>query len=250
MDNIYVHSIYSAQPTPPYTTANRVVLCQQIDAINNLMWQSQYPSQQVVQQAANFLLQYDTAVRQQLGQCAWAYACAPTAIGALPWSECLHRLTRALANALDGNNNASQLVVAREQWAKFNLAVQSGCAGVLPDGRLGARWVVRQTPNAAPFFGRTVCMPTTSPATDTERTYASVGECELALMQLPPQQDYVPISTGTACNEYGCFNEVQWGRTPGLTTICVDNSGTCGPSLQLGQRVGVRGDCAQYGFEN
>lgn len=189
----------------------------------------------------DFLQHYNTYLYQTVGRCAWNYACAPGPLAPQPWSRCLQTLQHVFTTLLRAPDVQSNWYIASEEWAKFALAVSSGCCARLPDGQLGARWVVRQTPNVNPYFGRTICMPTLEPALDTQRSFGSKGECEMALTQLPPQQDYVPINTPTVCNEYGCSNEVQWGRKPSYTVECVNDTLGCGPSLQLGSRVGGRG---------
>ena len=253
MRNPYeVSDLYNAAAEPPFTTNNTQDLVRQIQNIDdafttatNVMphgmpFDTPGGPHQVLQHALDFMMRYSTSVYGQLGRCAWAYACAATPTGAMPWRACVENVVYALRTAAENPHVQSAYAIARDTWQRFTIAVTSGCGGKLPDGRRGAKWVIQQTPTGAPFYGRTVCMPTHAPAESTRRMYATIGECEMALQQLPPQQTYVPITTNTACNEYGCFNQVRWGRTPQLTSVCIDDSGTCGPTLELGKRVWYR----------
>ena len=160
--------LYNEEPAPPFQTANRQMLSDEIQQINYAFKNLSFTSSphrpiRIAKRALSFLMKYNTAIYGELGKCAWSYACAPTPTGALPWHTCVSNLTKVIRNAIEHPNVASNYAIARDNWAKFTLAVQSGCNGVLPDGNRGARWMIKQTPNGEPFFGRTVCMPTPPP---------------------------------------------------------------------------------------
>ncbi len=243
-------------------------LCAELDQINSALMMN--PSCQSVRAALNFLQQKHLAIRFVFGRCAWTYACAPGPNGPQSWEECVENVKHVLSNALvhlpnkgrpcDNIQTSSAMQVALQVWSKFHYAITSGCCGKLPSGELGAKWVIHQTPNTSPFYGRSICMPTLTPSKTTERSYNSRDECDMSLSQLPPQMDYVPYQAQVYCNDYGCFLEPdwgpkpisvdqcvtncgcengcdanQWGRVPSSDLYCTQSCTQCGPQLELGE---------------
>lgn len=196
------------------------------------------PSCDTASAALGWMGQNKQAILNQFGLCAWTYAICqqqpPLSLG-----ECVLLVEQAMrklvqkpndlleqqvsmfaqarpyaAGAPCGSPNNYEWKVALDVWQKFHLALTSGCGGRDPNGALASRYVIRQTPDVNPYFGRTICVPTTTPAKLTERSYSSRAECELALSQLPPQVGAVPVLDKIYCNEFGCYTDVQWGRAP------------------------------------
>jgi hypothetical protein len=245
--NLQATNIYDSLQVTPLLTSQRT-LCDLIASVNKSLVSN--PCCATVQSAVNFLQKYRTAIYNVFGACAWAYACSPQQ-PPLHWGTCVERVEAALQGVLTerdymgapcresvGKNSAWD--VALDVWSKFYLSITSGCCARLPDGNLGARYVIRQTPNKSPYFGRTICMPTLTPARRTERSYGTNGECELALSQLPPQVGAVPVLNQVYCNNFGCYEQPQWGRAPAYNLECAGGSdGCCGPSLQVGSIAGT-----------
>ena len=234
---------YTATPTPePYS------ICEIVNNIaaelnNCLKTHDMY----VVNKALSFIARTNDTLYSQIAKCVWTYACAPGPLGSQPWSLCIKNIQHVLLNIKRHPQIESNWTIAAREWEKFAFAITSGCCnqqtshGIV---KAPKRWVIQKTPNVSPYFSRTICMPTTEPDLVTRRSYDTRGECEMALSQLPPQQDYVPITTTTACNNYGCDNQIKWGRKPSYVVECIDPSkGDCGPSLSLGERTWSRTGC-------
>lgn len=244
-------AVYNSLRTVPMLQPQEL-LCGELERVNaNLMGN---PCCATAVGAINFLERRKLDISRVFGQCAWAYACAPQPNQPeYPFADCTANVTHALRAVLQEHptlgkpcqldvQSSSAWNVALDVWSKFHLAITSGCCARLPNGDIGARYVIRTTPNVSPYYGRTVCMPTLTPARVTERQYNSLGECEMALSQLPPQADYVPYQAQTYCNEFGCFLQPQWSRKPVSVLEC--QRGVQGS--ELGQV-----DCSQYGcWEN
>jgi hypothetical protein len=202
-------------------------------------------------QALKWLQTNKQALLNQFGLCAWTYAICQQQ-PPLSWGACVSLVEQSMVKLLHPvdnllnervsmfagaepyptaapcqsmNNNTWR--VALNMWQKFHLALTSGCGGKDPNGSLSSRYVIRQTPDVNPYFGRTICMPTTTPARLTERSYTSQAECELALSQLPPQVGAVPVLDKVYCNEFGCYTDVEWGRAPAFGAEPA-TSGYCG----------------------
>jgi hypothetical protein len=198
------------------------------------------PSCDTAGQALAWLRGNQQALLNQFGLCAWTYAICQQQ-PPLSWNHCVLLVEEALVKVLVPKNNllnervsmfaqaqpyaqaaacalpvnkTHAWAVALDLWQKFHLALMAGCGGTDPNGATMSRYVIRQTPDVNPFFGRTICMPTLTPARLTERSYTSQAECELALSQLPPQMGAVPVLDQVYCNEFGCYTDVDWGRAP------------------------------------
>lgn len=92
---------------------------------------------------------------------------------------------------------------ARDTWMRFYTSISTGCCAKLPNGDMGARYVIRLTPNVPPFDGQLACIPTLTPAKVTERSYAYRRQCELALSML--SRNNVAMVDQVRCNEFGCY---------------------------------------------
>lgn len=250
--NLQYKNIYDSLSLNPLLQSRQLLCAECAQVTQNLLNQ---PTCASASGALNWLQQRKTDIYNVLGACAWTYACSPQQ-PPLHWGTCLSSVEQALLDVImprDYSGRACQYSVNSshewqrllDKWQKFYLSIRSGCCVELPDGNLGARYVIRQTPNKPPFFGRTICLPTLTPSKITERSYNTRGECELALSQLPPQVGAVPNLNGVYCNQYGCYNEPEWGRAPAYTLECVGGAqcgtenGCCGPSLELGYTEGT-----------
>jgi len=234
--------IYDSLRVTPLLTSQKT-LCEEFAQVDAQLMEN--PCCATAQAALNFMQKRRTALFNVFGACGWAYAVSPQQ-PPLHWGTVLQRVEQALLGVIQqrdymgapckmkvGGNSAWD--VALDVWSKFNIACQSGCCARMPNGNLGAKYVIRQTPNKPPFFGRTICMPTLTPARRTERSYNTQGECELALSQLPPQVGAVPVLNQVFCNNFGCFQQSQWGRVPAYNIECAGGGpGCCGPTLQVG----------------
>lgn len=215
------------------------------------------PSCNTAAQALTWLQSNKLALLNQFGLCAWTYAICQQQ-PPLSWGACVQLTEQALVKVLQVKDNlldervsmfggtvpypfnapchsgvgsTVEWHIAMDAWQKFHLAITAGCGANEPNGALGARYVIRQTPDVNPYFGRTVCIPTTTPAKLTERSYETHAECELALSQLPPQVGAVPVKNQVYCNEFGCYTDVEWGRAPAYGAEC--DTGMCAGSQQM-----------------
>lgn len=212
METVYnsLRRVPMMQPLSLYMELQRV----HIDLITT-------PSCRSVQNAIGFMYHRKNEILRVFGECAWSYACAPSSQFApeLTWGECVARVEEQL-QAVQANCQSGLVGSWREalrQWTAFVLAVSKGCGN--GQGR-PPKYVIRQTPHYNPFFGQRICIPTLTPDLITERNYASIGECKMALAQLhsapvtqPAQQPYGPTQNYYAqvfCNKYGCFTQPQW----------------------------------------
>ena len=146
-------------------------------------------------QALKWLRVNQQALLNQFGLCAWTYAICQQQ-PPLSWNDCVLLVEEALVKVLVPKNNllnervsmfaqaqpygqaaacasppnaTHAWTVALDLWQKFHLAVTAGCGGTDPNGATMSRYVIRQTPDVNPFFGRTICMPTLTPATGWRR---------------------------------------------------------------------------------
>lgn len=189
--------------------------------------------------ALRFLRENKLAILNQFGLCAWTYAICQQQ-PALTWGDAVEFTIKAMNGVLQRKlymqgflceyrvDEVNEWAVALDAWNKFYIAVSSGCAARSPDGHMGARYVIRQTPDVPPYFGRTICVPTRTPAKITERSYSSQMECEMALVQLPPQQEAVPVKGDVYCNEFGCYQVPGWGPKPPYRYDCSASGFCCG----------------------
>lgn len=90
-------------------------------------------------------------------------------------------------------------------WNLMYLAIKIGSCGASP------RYAVTQTPSTGPWGGRAICAPTFAPDSYVKRSYASRGECEMALQLLYPQAHAVPNTSYVTCDQAGCDEVVDWG---------------------------------------
>lgn len=219
--------------------ASKQALVFELEKVNDAL--KAQPCCATIAAALTFLKANKLAILNQFGLCAWTYAVCQQQ-PALPWAAAVQFTENAIEGVLrrkqymQGSplcqfniDEVNEWPVALDAWTKFYIAVASGCAARAADGHMGARYVIRQTPDAPPFFGRTICVPTQTPASVTERSFASNMECEMALMQLPPQQEYVPVKGDVYCNQYGCYQVPGWGPKPPYGFDCAA-SGFCGGS--------------------
>jgi hypothetical protein len=230
-------NLYQSLSVVPLLKSKETLLAELQEVTAQLM---QSPTCRTAAGALRYIESNKQALLNQFGLCAWSYAICQQQ-PPLSWGACVQLVEQALLGVLVPKNNLLNEQVsmfaqakpyperaachapvgsthawanALNLWQKFHLALTAGCGGKDPNGALSSRYVIRQTPDVNPFFGRTICMPTLTPARLTERSYPSQAECELALSQLPPQVGAVPVLDQVYCNEYGCYNNVQWGRAP------------------------------------
>ncbi len=79
---------------------------------------------------------------------------------------------------------------------------------------MSSRYAIIQTPPGGSWGGRAICAPTAAPDSHVTRTYASRGECEMALQLLDPQLPAVPITSSVRCDQAGCDEVVSWAPKP------------------------------------
>lgn len=218
---------------------SKQALCFELDRVHHRL--STMPCCGTVAEALRFIQVNKRAILNQFGMCAWTYAICQQE-PALRWGEAVEFTLSAMEGVLRKKLYMSRMLcayqvedvnewaVALDAWSKFYTAIKSGCCARAPDGHMAARYVIRQTPDAPPYFGRTICMPTTTPGKLTERSYASNMECEMALMQLPPQQEAVPVVGNVYCNQYGCYDVVGWAPKPPYNYDCAASGFCCGSS--------------------
>lgn len=215
---------------------SKEALLSELDSVTQALFST--PSCATAQAALEWLQANKQALLNQFGLCAWTYALCQQE-PPLSWGACVQLVEQSLLNLVQPKDNLlnervsmfaqaqpypqeppcasmnnNVWTIAMDVWRKFHLACTAGCGGKDPNGSLASRYVIRQTPDVNPYFGRTICVPTSTPARLTERSYANRAECELALSQLPPQMGAVPVLDKVYCNEFGCYTDVEWGRAP------------------------------------
>lgn len=191
---------------------SKISLYGELQRVNDYLTSN--PGCQSLNNAVAFLFYKKIEILRVFGACAWSYVCAPSLNQ--EWDECVATMQSMLqgltADCQSGVTNAWSWGVALKAWSKFVFAIKAGCIGNGQRG--GPKYVIRRTPGNEPFNGRVICMPTLTPDRVTERNYGSIGECKMALAQLPPQlppnQNHIPYYAELFCNEYGCFTEPQW----------------------------------------
>lgn len=244
-------NLYNSLPSEPLVEATAAELCSGLDEV---IQTAAGPQSTVadLDAALQYMRKNEDALVSRFSACAWTYAVCQQQ-PPLSFSDCLENTAATLVDllsdrvALETQPNY-KWDLARSSLRKLMLAIQSGCCGKLPDGSLGSRYVIRQTPNVAPYYGRTICMPTNTPDKITERSYASRAECEMAVMQLPPQAGTLPFTSTMYCNEFGCFQQPSWGTMPQYGFDCADSSYCCGaPSAQRKWTKGFQ-PAQQYQF--
>jgi hypothetical protein len=236
-------------------------LCAELEQVNVNV--KQQPCCATITQALRFIRDNKLAILNHFGLCAWSYAICQQE-PPLSWGDCVRIVERSIEQVLVrkelmqsrfceeavGDNNA--WAVALDAWHKFYVAITTGCCARAPDGHMGARYVIRKTPDEPPYYGRTVCLPTLTPGKRTERSYGNRAECELALSQLPPQADAVPVLSNIYCNEYGCYEVPGWGRKPPYGFECASSGFCCGSTCSGGHPQETPYDyntaAAQYQF--
>ena len=198
---------------------SKAALYAELKNVDDLL--TSHPGCESLNNAMSFLFYRKVEIMRVFGECAWSYVCAPSL--AQEWGDCVATLESMLqgllADCQSGVTNAWAWRVALEAWSKFVFAITAGCVGQptasgtpRSGATSGPRYVIRRTPSNAPFNGRLICMPTLTPNRVTERNYGSIGECKMALSQLPPVQHMYRAEI--FCNDHGCFTEPQWTTRP------------------------------------
>lgn len=229
-------NLYNTLPNAPLVQATADDLCGGLNDVINAATQPNSTAMDM-QAALMYLRTNEDALVGRFSACAWTYACCQQQ-PPLSLSACMENTASTLVDLLSdrvalATQPSIKWDVARVALRKLAVAIQSGCCGKLADGKLGSRYVIRQTPNVAPYYGRTICVPTNTPAKLTERSYASRPECEMAVMQLPPQAGALPFQSTIYCNEFGCFQQPSWGVVPQYGFDCADSTYCCGsPNAQ------------------
>jgi hypothetical protein len=167
----------------------------------------------VISMTLQFLREHRARLLSAFSSCAWTFAVCPREPQPCferSLNHVMHTLQTILARLTASPNNgdawasdAQLLRQARDTWIRFYTSISTGCCTKLPNGDMGARYVIRLTPNIPPFDGQLACIPTLTPAKLTERSYADRRQCELALSLLP--RDNVAMVDQVHCNEYGCY---------------------------------------------
>jgi len=96
-------------------------------------------------------------------------------------------------------------------WDVLYTAIKYGCCDTQ---RTHGRWMVTQTPADGPWGGRAICAPTLDPQSRVRRSYASQGECQMALQLLDPQEPAVATTSSVVCGAMGCDERVSWAPKP------------------------------------
>lgn len=224
-------NLYNSLPSSPLLAQSAADLCAGLEGVV-VAATSPDATPADMNAALTYLRTNETALTERFSACAWTYACCQQQ-PPLPLNACMENTGLAILSLLNDPRalNSKPDVkwdIARASLKKLAIAIKSGCCGKLPDGSLGSRYVIRQTPNVAPYFGRTICMPTNTPDKVTERSYASRAECEMAVMQLPPQAGTLPFTSTMYCNEFGCFQQPSWGVMPQYGFDCESSTYCCG----------------------
>ena len=196
-------------------------LCAELSRIHDTLMSQ--PSKRSVSLALDFLLQYRMALTTAFEMGAWTFAMCQQE-PSVSWQEMFERVVASLSGVLKApTKDAWQRTHAT--WNKFYLGVSSGGCARLPDGDVGARYVIRPSPASSPYNGQLFCVPTQTPALLTERSYTNRMQCELALSLLP--RGNVASMDSVYCNEYGCSRVPQWSNTPQFGLTCGGGPGTC-----------------------
>ena len=205
-------------------------LCAQLSEIHDALMSR--PSLHHARVALDFLLEYRMALTTAFELSAWTFAMCQQE-PSVGWDEVLSRVVSALSHVLQAPSQATWQR-AHSVWAKFYLSIASGGCARLPDGDVGARYVVRPSPPSSPYNGQLFCVPTKTPALMTERSYANRMECELALSMLP--RGNIASMDSVYCNEYGCSRVPEWSNVPqfGLTCNGCGDKSCCGSSSSNG----------------
>ena len=198
-------------------------LCARLSEIHDALMSR--PSLHHARVALDFLVEYRMALTTAFELSAWTFAMCQQE-PSVGWDEVLSRVVSALSHVLRTPTRASWQN-AHNVWAKFYLSIASGGCARLPDGDVGARYVVRPSPPSSPFNGQLFCVPTLTPALITERSYANRMECELALSMLP--RGNIASMDSVYCNEYGCSRVPEWSNVPQYGLTC-NGRGCCGSS--------------------
>jgi hypothetical protein len=229
-------NLYNTLPNAPLVAETASDLCSSLNAVVDAATQPGSTARDM-SAALDYVRANEAALLGRFSACAWTYACCQQQ-PPLSLSACLENTAATLVDLLSdrvalATQPSIKWDVARVALRKLAIAIGSGCCGKLPDGQTGARFVIRQAPNVAPYYGRTICVPTDTPAKLTERSYASRAECEMAVMQLPPQEGMLPFQSTIYCNEFGCFQQPSWGTVPQYGFDCDASRYCCGaPSAQ------------------
>ena len=196
-------------------------LCAQLEqvhlAVLNSASSSPSSTVYVISMTLQFLHTHRARLLSAFSSCAWTFAACPREPQPC-FERSLNHVVRTLQSILarmTAPQNAGYLWTgdgqllrqARDTWMRFYMSISTGCcsgaAAKLPSGDVGARYVIRLTPNIPPFDGQLACIPTLTPAKVTERSYGDRRECELALSLLA--RDNVALVDQVHCNEYGCY---------------------------------------------
>lgn len=166
-------------------------MCDQLNRINSAVQGG--ASTQTVAMVLNFLNENE----QELGAVAWTAVCGP-------WE----RAVDAVFDSMRAPPLATAWPAFVQAWGLIYAATKHTCMAPTP------RWVVTQTPLEGPWGGRAICAPTLAPQSQLVRTYASRGECDMALQLLDPQEPAVAITDTVQCGEAGCDQVISWGPRP------------------------------------
>ena len=148
---------------------------------------------------------------------------SPPASALLPWAALRSRLraldTCALCDASGKKARVVHTVSGQRgdlasAWGEFVTAWKLIYASLKHICGPPFRWVITQTPPDGPWGGRAICAPTVDTMSALVRTYASRGECEMALQLLEPQEPAVPITDKVVCDQAGCVQTVSWAPKP------------------------------------
>ena len=144
------------------------------------------------------VLAYLTSQKTILEPLAWTAVCGP-------WDAAVARVVHTVSGQRGDLASAwGEFVTA---WKLIYASLKHICGPPF-------RWVITQTPPDGPWGGRAICAPTVDTMSALVRTYASRGECEMALQLLEPQEPAVPITDKVVCDQAGCVQTVSWAPKP------------------------------------
>ena len=164
-------------------------MCDQLQAVNNLV------TSKASIESVTSVLEYLAANSKQLEPHAWLAVCGP-------WKQAIGRVFEAVR---EGPTESS--------WGEFKKAWDILYASLKHICR-PHRWMVTQTPPNGPWGGRAISAPTYDVHSKIRRSYASRGECDMALQLLSPQEPAVPITSTVVCGSAGCDERVSWAPKP------------------------------------